>query len=158
MNCDEIRNDEKIKPRPPHALPANFARNIRYIRGFLTFLLLIWEGVNYYLSTITEGDEFGVISYATHMFGAVSGLVIGYIFLRARHTRKAERVLKCLLFAGVYGFFIIYTIVKATPGEHQDSPCNWLEYESQCQDMCYRHCMINNTCNVGFQCSTFKAC
>ena len=151
VNCDGSRNTgNRIKHKPPHAIPANFARNIRYVRLIFTLLVLIWEVYLYR----TAKDNFDKdISYITHLCGAASGLVIGYIFLTARHTRKAEKILKYVLFTCVYGLAIGYILLRGITAQQEAAKCTWIEYESQCQEKCYRHLLINNTCGVNIYCS-----
>ena len=159
VNCNGQRSNINGNPRKnksAHSVPAHLARNIRYVRLFSTLFLVIWE---IYTCAGSSSEYCNKdVSYTCHMCGAVSGLIAGYIFLTARHRKTVVKILKHVLFICVYGFFLEYIALRGSVCQNgQKGNCTWIEYERQCQDICYLHKYtirdsLNNTCNVGLEC------
>lgn len=157
VNCDGRRSNIYEQPtnKPAQALPANIACIIRYVRLLSTLALVIWEIVLWKCAAISSQYGSKSVSYICHVCGAVSGLIVGYIFLTARHKKMVVKILKIILFVCVYGSFLEYIALRGTvcPND-ENGNCTWIEYERQCQDICYLHeystsDLINNTCQVG---------
>ena len=139
INCGESRRNKKNcknkSPRPPQAIPANIARNIRICKVFLIVLLLVIETQ---IACVSNTEELCTedISYTAHICGGISGLITGYIFLTARRYRWVETGLKNILLLCLYTFFIGYIIAqKGTTPSNEN--CSWIDYQSICQEKCY---------------------
>lgn len=160
INCDNRRRDRLDAGRwhkPPRPLPAHIARNIRYFRVIVTIFILFWEFFKCHIC-----EHCGIcpdhVSYAAHICGAGAGLITGYIFLRARRTRRIEKTLKVVLFTITCGFAIGYIFLgKSTDMQvNSDCPCRWTDYQSICHNYCY---YPNTHINVSSSCQkTFKIC
>lgn len=145
LTWDARRTNENKQHKPPQALPADFARNIRYVRLIITFILLIFElyggmkcvGRN---AESTCGEQ--SVSRWAHGFGALSGFIMGIVVLRARRLRKIEKRLKYVLLTIVYGLPLSYVLIECIKTVHRNSfiTCDliqWTKYEKICQDTCY---------------------
>jgi hypothetical protein len=148
INCNGRRNnslDAEIWHKPPCPLPAHIARNIRYFRLIATLFLLFWEC---FKCEICEHCKIcpDHVSYATHICGAAAGLITGYIFLRARRTRKIEKTLKIGLFTITCGLVIGYIFLgKSTDLQVlSNCQCTWIDYQTRCHSHCYRFNVPNN--------------
>ena len=148
INCNGRRSnslDAEIWHKPPCPLPAHIARNIRYFRLIATLFLLFWEC---FKCEICEHCKIcpDHVSYATHICGAAAGLITGYIFLRARRTRKIEKTLKIGLFTITCGLVIGYIFLgKSTDLQVlSNCQCTWIDYQTRCHSHCYRFNVQNN--------------
>ena len=131
--------------KPPSPLPAHIARNIRYFRLIVTLVFLFWEFLKCQIC-----EHCGIcpdhVSYATHICGAVAGLITGYIFLRARRTRRIEKTLKVCLFTITCGLVIGYIFLgKSTDLQVQSHcQCTWIDYQRSCHNHCYKPNVSDN--------------
>ena len=168
VNWDGRRTNENQQHKPPQALPADCARNIRYVRLIITLILLVVEVYGGYNCTNynLDGTCKDNISHVSHACGALSGFIMGIAVLRARRLRKAERKLKIFLLTIVYGPALGYVIHKLVTAIKQNNkpPLNscqlieWTSYEKICQDVCYRReeRNVSYSCDDGF--TVYKSC
>ena len=85
------------------------------------------------------------VSYVSHAFGALSGFIMGIIFLRARYLRKTEKRLKYGLLLIAYGLPLSYVLIQYGrkfktyhTGKFAKCPLvHWSKYEKACQEACY---------------------
>merc|ERR1712061_403254 len=70
------------------------------------------------------------VSHVTHSFGALSGLLAGCLFLKARHFKKCIRYFRNTLLC-IYGFIISAVIVKflLEVYDNDKEQISWKEYE-----------------------------
>lgn len=154
VNWDARRTYDNKPHKPPQALPADFARNVRYVRLILTLVVLIWELLKCQSSTPCKT----YVSYWAHGFGALSGIIMGYICLRARHLRKGEKRLKHLFLLIACGLPLSYILITSIASNNQTSPIqcdlvHWKNYEKICQDACYLQksdVLVPSSCNNTF--------
>ena len=141
VNWDGRKTNDNKDHKPPQALPSGVARNIRYVRLLITLMLLIFESVK-----CIDRDCAKNVSYAAHGFGALSGFIMGIIFLRARFLRPIEKKLKYFLLLIAYGLPLSYILIQYFRKfrRYSTEPLSncplvyWSNYEDVCQDTCYR--------------------
>ena len=150
INCFsfETSADKKKIHKLPQVLPASGL--VRWFRLFAAVLVLIvtlkLDSCSSDPKKLCDTD----VSHITHTFGALSGLMTGCIFLRARSFKPVVLKFKYLLLGIVYSLSFYYIIhkfyIEATQNEGEI--CPWIEYERVCQDQCYR-----NKCNTDLNCT-----
>jgi hypothetical protein len=141
INWDGRKTNECKEHKPPQALPAECARNIRYVRLSITLAFLLLESTKCFYNECPTN-----VSYWAHGFGALSGFIMGIIFLRARFLRKTEKQLKYALLLIAYGLPLSYVMIQYgrkfkkynTPPYSNCHLVHWAKYEEVCQDTCYR--------------------
>ena len=138
VNCDsrKLGTDGRKAHKPPHALPAVFGRSIKYTRLVLSLCVLILELAK---CAVEESNREKNVSYEAHAYGAASGVIFGYIFLKDRHSNFAERKLKYCLLACIIGIVPLYCVItrKIDNNAHIQMLCPWYEYEDICHEICY---------------------
>lgn len=145
-----INGEEKYEP--PEALP--LSRIVRMLRLIVAGLYIV---VTLKFDWCTNNDDncFDTdVSHATHLYGALAGLLTGCMFLRVRSYKRPVYLFQNFLLMLVYGVSICVIIGQYYKTANDDGNiCNWIEYERVCQDKCYRRprslVMENNlTCTV----------
>ena len=87
--------------------------------------------------------------HAAHAFGALGGLLTGYIFLEARNKNSWIQVGKISLLILVYGASIVFVAYHCYLEASKDSSqiCTLSTYERTCQAICYGATNVTRTCN-----------
>ena len=149
INCGGCRTSQEPH-KPPAALPASgLVRWFRLIGAVVILFDLIQTSsdANCKVDAKCKVDH---VSHATHLFGALSGFLAGFIFLKVREpgrkTLPVRHYFKQFL-VFVYGFIVSCVIVKfvmcryqiiTDPFREDTEYCPWFKYEAICQDQCYR--------------------
>jgi len=120
-------------PRPsPVALPSRVS--VKWIRLSVALLVLIFMSIDF-----GKPGTPASVSHAAHGFGALGGLLTGYIFLEARNKNRLIQIGKIVLLVLVYGITIAIVAYQYYTENSKDSDqiCNWSDYERICQKKCY---------------------
>ena len=145
--------DDQNEQQPPAVLPAS-----RLIRWFRLILALVVLGFTLKPLPTCEKVEIDRVSHHAHLFGALSGILSGCIFLKVRTFTKQMRYIRNFL-KYVFWFIIFlvilqFAIIRFNVAKHQaywtilrndQAYCPWNEYEKLCQDDCYNTVNINET-------------
>ena len=88
------------------------------------------------------------VSHVAHFFGALGGLLTGYIFLEARNKNRWIQFGKIALLILVYGASIVVVAYQYHLETSKDSNqiCFLSNYETTCQRLCYG-AEVTGTCN-----------
>ena len=124
-------------PHPsPVALPSRVS--VKLIRLSVAALVLIFMSIDF-SKCGTKCDTPATVSHAAHFFGALGGLLTGYIFLEARNKNRLIQIGKIVLLVLVYGITIAIVAYQYYTENSKDSDqiCNWSDYERICQKKCY---------------------
>ena len=129
-------------PRPsPFALPSRVS--LKLIRLSIALLVLIFMSIDF-----GSPNAPASVSHAAHGFGALGGLLTGYIFLEARNKNRFIQIGKKVLLVLVYGVVIAIMAyryyIENSKGSNQI--CNWSDYERVCQEKCYGATNTTETC------------
>ena len=137
---------ENNAPRPtPMALPSFVS--VKWIRLSIATLILILMSIDF-SERSSQYNTPASVSHAAHFFGALGGLLTGYIFLEARNKNRWIQIGKVVLLVFVYGISIAFVAYKNYL-EYSRGPgqiCSLGEYEDVCQRECYG-LKVNGTCN-----------
>ena len=140
--------------KPPAVLPAS--RIIRWFRLLLALVVLCLT-----LKPLPQNCAFlglDPISHRAHLFGALSGVLSGWIFLKARKCTKQmhniRNMLKYVFWFIIFLVILQFAIIRFNVAKHQaywtilrndQAYCQWNEYEKLCQDEGYKTISINET-------------
>ena len=152
--------DDENEQQPPAVLPAS-----RLIRWFRLILALVVLGFTLKPLPICEKFETDRVSHPAHLFGALSGILSGWIFLKVRNFTKQMHYIRnflkyvfwFIIFLVILVFVILrFKIAKDTGKDLfffgiDQKYCPWFEYEKLCQDLCYDRAHSNGT-----QCAELK--
>ena len=146
--------DHTNEQKPPAVLPAS--RIIRWFRLLLALVVLCLT-----LKPLPQKCEvlgFDPISHRAHLFGALSGVLSGWIFLKARKcTKQMQNIRNMLKYVFWFIIFLVvlqFAIVRFNVAKdkaywtilrNDQAYCPWNEYEKLCQDDCYNTVNINET-------------
>ena len=86
---------------------------------------------------ITESYCEHGVSHATHVFGALAGLLSGCVFLRAGRSKRPIRIAQNILLVLIYGSALLF-ILAGYMSADDDEWCSWEKFEEICQKRCYR--------------------
>ena len=134
--------------RPPAVLPAS-----RFVRWFRLILALVVLGSTLKPLPSCEDVEIDRVSHHAHLFGALSGILSGCIFLKVRTFTKQMRYIRNFL-KYVFWFIILLVVLRFViirfkiakdPLEEDQNYCPWFQYEKLCQDLCYQMRTTNKT-------------
>ena len=120
-------------PRPsPFALPSRVS--LKLIRLSVALLVLIIMSIDFGTPNAPAS-----VSHAAHGFGALGGLLTGYIFLEARNKNRLIQIGKIVLLVLVYGVTIAIVAYQyyIENSKNSDQICNLSDYERVCQEKCY---------------------
>ena len=121
--------------KPPEALPI---RGLwRMLRLIITIIILIASINSIKFTCIRDELCDHDVSHATHVFGALAGLLTGMIFLKVRSFKRPFYIFQNILFILLYGIALIW-IFGRLYNALQNDYCPWVEYEEVCQRQCYR--------------------
>ena len=124
-------------PRPsPVALPSRVS--VKLIRLSIAALVLIFMSIDFGKCGVKCKTPASV-SHAAHFFGALGGLLTGYIFLEARNKNRLIQIGKIVLLVLVYGVTIAIVAYQyyIENSKNSDQICNLSDYERVCQEKCY---------------------
>ena len=161
--------DDQNEQQPPAVLPAS-----RLIRWFRLILALVVLGFTLKPLPTCEKVEIDRVSHHAHLFGALSGILSGCIFLKVRTFTKQMRYIRnflkyvfwFIIFLVILQFVVIRFKIAKEPekdlfflGKDQNY-CPWYQYEKLCQDLCYKRehsnvtrcTQIKETCGFNLSC------
>ena len=151
--------DDAIEQKPPAVLPKFYLRWWRLIFALLVLCLTLKP---------LDHESIDDISHKTHLFGALSGVLSGFIFLKMRNrqvTTQMNYMRNSLKYA--FWFLISYVIVRfisiqfkvAKGFENDQNYCPLSEYECICQSQCYPTPSVQlPACNFTISVSLQKNC
>ena len=153
--------------KPPAVLPAS--RIIRWFRLLLALVVLCLTLKPLPQNCWAKGID--PISHRAHLFGALSGVLSGWIFLKARKCTKQmhniRNMLKYVFWFIIFLVILQFAIIRFNVAKNQaywtilrndQAYCQWNDYEKLCQDDCYTRVNINETlkdsCGFSLTCGT----
>ena len=103
--------------------------------GRLIFAVLTL-GITLKFEWCTENNCEHGVSHATHVFGALAGLLSGCVFLRTGRSKRPIQIAQNILLVLIYGSALLL-IFGGYMSTDVDEWCSWEKFHKICQKRCY---------------------
>ena len=145
-NCGKI--DARDQKTAPFALPPLFS--VKLLRLLMAVAVL----VTMCFESRESANKITSVSFLSHLFGALGGLLTGCIFLEARNKNTWIQVGKIVLLVLVFGIcFGVVGYKFYVEVRYNNQICYWNLYETMCQKKCYE-----GEFNVSGNCTKMSLC